>query len=95
MQGHAHSLKHAGKYRKTAKLYKLQEEREREGAEGKSVGHTHTHSHTHAHTATHTAGAGMTHKLQAKSNMFSAERREAQLSEMKAEAAGVWRVEHQ
>lgn len=61
---------------------------------GKVLG-THTHSRTHAHTATHTARVGMTHELQAKSNMFSAERRETQLSEMKAEAAGVWRVEHQ
>lgn len=33
-------------------------------------------THIHAHTATHTVGAGMTHELQAKSNMFSAERRE-------------------
>lgn len=90
MQGHAHTLKHAGKYRKTAKLYKLQEQREREEAEGESVGHT--HSRTHSHTYSRSRDDART-----PSQIQYVLRREegVQLSEMKAEAAGVWRVEHQ
>lgn len=42
--------------KETAKLYKLQKEREKE-LKGKVLG-----THMHAHTDTHTDGAGMTHE---------------------------------
>lgn len=55
----------------TAKLYKLQKEREKE-LKGKV-----SDACTHAHTDTHMDGTGMTHeRFQAKSNKLSVERRE-------------------
>lgn len=74
--------------RKAAKLFKLQKEKE---LKGKVLD-----THTHAHTQTHTDRAGMTHAQTPSQIQYVLRREEgARLSEMKAEAAGVWSVEHQ